>query len=148
MNKIPNLEFRETIPESSAFFRLFESTGWNQTYEADPKELTAAISNSWYALYAFNDENELIGFGRVVSDGVLYALICDMIIAPAYQNQGIGSTILRKLIQRCEEDKIRVVWLFAAANKSGFYGKHGFVARPSNAPGMQLNLNTIEKHAQ
>ena len=146
MNKTPELEFSETIPEPSAFFRLFESTGWNQMYEADPEELVKAISSSWYALCAFNDKNELIGFGRIVSDGVLYALICDMIIAPAYQNQGIGSTILRKMIQRCEEGEIRVVWLFAAADKSGFYEQHGFVARPSNAPGMQLNLNTAEKH--
>ena len=144
MNKSFTPKFRETIPESSAYFRLFESTGWNQTYEADIKELCTSISNSWYSLCAYTDEDELIGFGRIVSDGVLYAFICDMIIHPAYQNQGIGSTILKKLVQRCKEANIRVLWLFAAANKSGFYEKHGFIARPLDAPGMQLSLNNSE----
>lgn len=132
-------EYKETIPDPSAYNKLFESTGWNLAYEASINELYAAISNSWYTLCTYDDE-ELVGFGRVVSDGVLYALICDMIVAPAFQNQGIGSTILKKLIHKCEEVNIRVLWLFSATNKSGFYEKHGFVPRPLNAPGMQLSL--------
>jgi hypothetical protein len=40
--------------------------------------------------------------------------------------------------------ELHLLWLFAVANKSGFYEKHGFVARPSNAPGMQLSLNIAE----
>ncbi len=133
--------FIETIPDSVAYYKLFESTGWNQAYAVDSQELMEAISRSWYTVCAYNQEDELVGFGRVVSDGVLYAFICDMIVAPAYQNQGIGSTILKKLIQKCREENIRVVWLFAAAEKTGFYKKFGFVERPKNAPGMQLNLN-------
>lgn len=101
MSRYREIRFRDAVPDSGAYLRLFESTGWNQMYGAEAKELVLAISNSWYSVCAFNDENELVGFGRVLSDGVLYALICDMIVAPAYQNQGIGSTILRKLIQRC-----------------------------------------------
>jgi len=141
MNPEPTVTFREDPPESNAYYQLFESTGWNSDYKADEEELYASITNSWYALSAYNESNELVGFGRMVSDGCLYAFICDMIIAPAYQNQGIGSTILQRLMERCKEARIRVVWLFAAANKTGFYEKHGFDVRPLSAPGMQLNLN-------
>ena len=128
------------MPEPGAYQRLFESTGWNQAYQVDNEELRAAIKNSWYSISAYTTAGDLIGFGRVVSDGVLYAFVCDMIIDPDYQNQGIGTTILKKLIQKCEEVNVRVLWLCAAVNKSGFYRKNGFIARPPNAPGMQLNL--------
>lgn len=132
---------KEEIPESSPYFRLFETTGWNKGYEADEIELYKTVTNSWYTLSAYNNVGELIGFGRLISDGVLYAFICDMIINPDYQNQGIGSSILKRLIQQCKDKNIRVLWLFSASNKSNFYKKHGFEERPSTAPGMQLELN-------
>ena len=142
MNK--TFKYTETIPDCVAYHKLFESTGWNQAYLAGAHDLEEAISKSWYTICAYNDEDALIVFGRVVSDSVLYGFICDMIIEPGYQNQGIGSTIIKKLIQKCKEANIRVLWLFAAAEKSGFYKKFGFVERPKNAPGMQLNLNIAD----
>ena len=144
MKQVSHLNFKETAPDSRVYARLFETTGWNDSYQVDELGLGTAISNSWFTLSVYNDENELVGFGRVVSDGVLYAFICDMIVAPAHQNRGIGSKILKKLIQQCKKAGIRVLWLFAAADKSGFYQKHGFKDRPQNTPGMQLNLNIKE----
>lgn len=141
MNENTKIIVRAEIPESNLYFKLFETTGWNKGYRADKSELYKAISNSWYCLSAYNNANKLVGFGRLISDGILYAFICDMIIDPDYQNQGIGSSILKKLIQHCKIQKVRVLWLLSASNKSGFYKKHGFEERPSEAPGMQLELN-------
>jgi len=140
MNNSKNFSLSNTIPEASAYSKLFESTGWNQMYRANEKDLNIALSNSWYTISAYNTESELIGFGRVVSAGILYAFICDMIVAPEYQGQGIGGEILQRLIQKCKDERIRVLWLFAASGKSGFYTKYGFKERPQNAPGMQLTL--------
>ncbi len=141
MKKRLNITFKETMPDEKAYFELFESTGWNKEYDADSKELHKALSNSWYTLCAYTDDGKLIGFGRLISDGILYAFICDLIITPLYKNQGIGSRILINLIQKCKKKKIRILWLFSAQDKSRFYKKHGFKERPLNAPGMQLELN-------
>ena len=132
---------KEEIPKSGLYFKLFETTDWNKGYQASKDELYQAVSKSWYTLCAYNGENDLIGFGRLISDGILYAFICDMIIDPSYQNQGIGSSILKKLISHCKIEKIRVLWLISATDKSGFYKKHGFDERPSKSPGMQLEIN-------
>ena len=110
----------------------------------DEGELFTAISSSWYVLSAYVQGGELVGFGRIVSDGKLYAFVCDMIIDPRYQLQGIGSMMMEAMLERCREAGIRVVWLFSASGKSGFYEKHGFEVRPSDAPGMELNLNVTE----
>lgn len=131
------IAYREKLPSPTAYHQLFETTGWNQAYRAVADELYGAISSSWYVLSAY-DNDDLIGFGRVVSDGVLYALICDLIVKPSYQGQGIGSHLLKKLIQKCHLEKIRVIWLFSARGKRSFYEKFGFRERPVDAPGMQL----------
>jgi ribosomal protein S18 acetylase RimI-like enzyme len=131
------IAYREKPPPHKAYHLLFETTGWNKVYRASPQQLSQAISGSWYVLSAY-DNDELIGFGRVVSDGMLYALICDLIVKPSYQGQGIGSHLLEKLIEKCYQEKIRVIWLFSARSKSSFYQKFGFLERPADAPGMQI----------
>ena len=136
----PGIVYREKLPAVTAYHGLFETTGWNQTYRADADELYRAISSSWYVVSAY-DKDDLVAFGRVISDGVLYALICDLIVRPAYQGQGIGSALIRRLIDRCRLNQIRVVWLFSAKGKSSFYQNFGFVERPADAPGMQMRLS-------
>ena len=129
--------YREKPPSRTAYHQLFETTGWNQAYQADADELYEAISSSWYVISAY-DTDGLVGFGRVISDSVLYALICDLIVKPSCQGQGIGSTLLNRLIARCRTQQIRVIWLFSAKGKSSFYKNFGFAERPSDAPGMQM----------
>jgi GNAT superfamily N-acetyltransferase len=130
------IEFHSEIPDSDQFWRLFESTGWNEKYQLTPGELMFALHSSWYTLGAYEGE-QLIGFGRLVSDGVLHAMVYELIVLPNYQWHGIAGEILRRLIKRCQEAGIRDIQLFCAQGKRSFYEKRGFVTRPSDAPGMQ-----------
>lgn len=131
-----NIEYRSQSPTKERFTALFGTTGWNHQYGATPEELLRAVTNSQFVIAAYDGE-ELVGFGRVVTDGVLHAMIYDMIVLPAYQNRGIGKHILNALVVKCREASIRDIQLFCAANKRRFYEKNGFEARPPNAPGMQ-----------
>lgn len=130
------IDFRTEMPLQEQFWGLFQITGWNGTYHLSPSELFQAVSSNWFAVSAF-DGDKLIGFGRVVSDGVLDAMIYEMIVPPEYQEQGIGALILYMLIQLCLKANIREIQLFCARGKRGSYEKFGFVARPEDAPGMQ-----------
>lgn len=118
------------------FMTLFETTGWNRQYQATREDFIAILANSWLVISAYDGER-LVGTGRVVSDGALHAMIFDMIVHPDYQGQGIGSEILNRLVARCQEANLRDIQLFCARGKRLFYEKHGFVARPDDAPGMQ-----------
>lgn len=93
--------------------------------------------NTFYWITAYEDE-KIVGVGRLLSAGALYALICDIIVMPDNQKKGIGSAILPKLIAKCKALDLKRIWLFAAPEKAGFYEKHGFSIRPSEVPGMQL----------
>lgn len=131
------IDYRETLPAKEAYAALFASTGWNEEYGFTPEELYAAIRSSWYAVSAYNGA-QLVGFGRVIADGVHHALIVDLIVLPDHQGHGIGSVLLERLIAQCRAHRIRDVQLFCARGKAGFYERHGFAARPADAPGMQL----------
>ena len=134
---IPPIRFSEGPGDPAQYAALFETTGWNDMYRRSPAELEAALAASWYVVSA-HDRSELVGSARLVSDGVLYAVVFDMIVAPTHQRRGIGSRMLRHLLERCEEAGIRDVLLFAARDTADFYGRFGFVPRPAQAPGMIL----------
>ena len=131
-----NIDYRSEIPAMDQYWRLFQSTGWNETYQLSPEELIRALRSSWYVLGAYNGEH-LVGFGRLVSDGIVYAMLYELIVLPDYQGQGIGGGILERLVKKCQETGVRDIQLFCAYGKREFYEKRGFVARPEDAPGMQ-----------
>lgn len=124
-------------PDKNKFFDLFLTTGWNKKYRLDVNELFLAIKESWYMISVY-DNDRLVGFGRIICDGVVHALILDMIVHPSYEQRGIGTKILNRLVERCQKHDIRDVQLFCAKNKAEFYKKNGFRPRPKNAPGMEL----------
>lgn len=131
------IKFKEELPEIKDYWDLFQTTGWNQEYNFSIQDLANAIKNSWFSTSIYDSEI-LIGFGRVIADGVHHALIVDLIIHPNYQGKGLGSNLLRRLVTKCKEHKIRDIQLFSAKDKFAFYEKFGFEMRPINAPGMQL----------
>jgi GNAT superfamily N-acetyltransferase len=129
---------REQLPDRHEYFSLFETTGWNKVYQASPEELETANKNSWLVISAY-DEDKLVGFGRVVTDFVLHAMIYDMIVLPDYQGMGIGTKIITTLVNRCKEQGIRDIQLFCAKGKRTFYERNGFEVRAADSPGMQLS---------
>ncbi len=124
-------------PDPASFFALFETTGWNADYGLSAGDLALAVEASW-AVVSAHEAGRLVGFGRAICDGVVHALILDMIVAPDRQGRGIGSEILRRLVERCRSAGIRDIQLFSAKGKSGFYGKHGFRPRPEDAPALEI----------
>ena len=129
--------YSDRRPEPAAYHALFETTGWNEMYGRTAEELADSLRGSWLVLTAHRGD-ELVGVGRLVSDGVQYAVVFDLIVAPAWQGRGVGSTILRHLLSRCEEAEIRDVLLFAARGTEPFYRRFRFAPRPADAPGMIL----------
>lgn len=130
-----NISYTSSIPNSDDYVRLFDTTGWNNSYQASAEELITSITHSWKRVCAYEGEH-LVGFGRVVSDGVLYGIIYDLIVLPEYQGKGIGDEILRKLVDACQSAGLRSIQLFSAQGKCEFYKKRGFSPRPNDAPGM------------
>lgn len=100
--------------------RLFELAPLGK--KRDPKKIETAFRNSLLKVFAF-DNTKLVGVGRALSDGVWRASIYDVAVLPEYQGNGIGSTIIRRLIQSANVD---VVMLYAVPGQEAFYERFGF----------------------
>jgi len=135
-NESREIEYKELLPDTDSYWELFNTTGWNDEYQFNRLDLRNAIDNSWSAISAYHKE-KLVGFGRVISDGIHHAFIVDMIIHPEYQRKGIGGLILEKLLKKCKNYNIRDIQLFSAEDKFKFYERYNFKKRSENAPGMQ-----------
>lgn len=131
------IEFRSGAPDAAQYAELFETTGWNADYKVSAAELERALAASWHVECAYL-EGRLVGLGRLVSDGVLYAMIYDLIVHPDCQGRGIGDALLGRLVDRCQQAGLRQIQLFSARGRTDFYRKRGFEPRPNDAPGMRL----------
>ncbi len=78
---------------------------------------------SSHAVVFIWDEDQLIGFGRAISDGVCQAAFYDVAVLPGYQGKGIGKLIITQLIGKCRGCN---VILYASPGKEKFYEKLNF----------------------
>ena len=75
---------------------------------------------------------QVVGFINAISDGVLTAYIPLLEVLPAYQGQGIGATLVTRLLARL--DHLYMVDLLCDADVQPFYARLGM--RP--ATGMMV----------
>ena len=76
------------------------------------------------ASVVFVYENEqLIGFGRAISDGYIQAAIYDVAVLPGYQGHNIGRNIIEKIVESLPGCNFI---LYAAPGKDLFYEKLNF----------------------
>jgi ribosomal protein S18 acetylase RimI-like enzyme len=73
------------------------------------------------------DGDLLIGFGRVLTDYVYRATIWDVIVDKAYQDQGIGTEIVHRILTHPRLKKVELFWL--CTRIPDFYEKLGFSSK-------------------
>ena len=107
----------------------------------EPEMHRKAFENSHTTVFVY-DGDQLVGFGRAISDNAYQAAIYDMAVVPEYQGKGIGSTMMEQLLNRLRHCN---VILYAAVGKEPFYEKMGLrrmktgMALFKNASKMQEN---------
>ncbi|PKN18396.1 MAG: GNAT family N-acetyltransferase [Deltaproteobacteria bacterium HGW-Deltaproteobacteria-6] len=131
------IKYVNSKPTLAAYKKLYESTGWTTADVVPDEVLQAAIDNSWYWISAYDDQT-LIGVGRLVSDGVYYAHIHDIIVDPKYRNQDISASIVEMLKEKCLKNSFRRVWLFPGTGQVGFYLRNDSENRPSTQQWVKL----------
>ncbi len=98
-----------------------------------PKRAERALANSLYKVIA-TDGDRPVGMARVVGDGGYVYFICDVVVHPSYQSQGLGRKIIENVLawleNQVEEGETIMVNLMSALNKEDFYSKLGFHRRP------------------
>lgn len=81
-----------------------------------------AFKNS-YAVASCWAGDRLIGIGRMISDGEMYAGIFDVVVDPVFQKTGVGKAIVNTLISKAPQTFIHLTSTFG---NEAFYRKLGF----------------------
>lgn len=107
-----------------------------------PRRARTALDNSLYILVAMDGDTPA-GMARVVGDGGYVYFICDVIVRPSYQSQGLGRQIIENVLDwlehQVEEGETIMVNLMSALNKEPFYQKLGFHKRPFDNHGSGMS---------
>lgn len=123
------MNYKENTLCYEEYCKLRESVGWINFSRTQTEK---SLQNSLYTV-AREEDNQVVGMGRVIGDGMYY-MIVDIVVQPAYQQMGIGSKILNMIIEYVDSatpDGGRCsIQLIAEKGKETFYESRGFKIIP------------------
>ena len=118
------------------FQKLHIQAGWKILKD---KEVKKSLKKSMF-LSSCLIKNEIVGIARIVGDNTTRGLLCDVIVNPMYQGQGIGKALLNDLFEQIQKfvDKHDEFLLEAlpTKDKTAFYVKCGFKYAPNKMDGV------------
>lgn len=123
------INIKENINNVEEFNFLYDAVKWGHYDERISRK---SLENTIYSVSVYDDQ-KIIGYGRIIGDGICFLYIHDVMVIPEYQSKKIGTMIMNKLIQKIEEiekenPSVRV-YLGASKDKEEFYKKFGFINR-------------------
>ena len=69
--------------------------------------------------------NEIVGFGRALTDGIYRGVLWDIVIDKNYQGKGFGALILKKILSSEKIKNTKKLYLMTT-NKKRFYSQFNF----------------------
>ena len=121
--------------KTEEIIRLLKMTYWADRRQAE--QIEASLRNSsCYGVY-LEDEDKLVGFGRVISDYATTYYLCDVIIDPDYQRRGLGTALVSYIESLPVYDGLRGILITRDAHS--FYRKYGYEILNERAMVKRLN---------
>jgi GNAT superfamily N-acetyltransferase len=112
---------------------LWDLVPWAQG--RDPEAVLRAVQATQLMVLAW-DEDRLVGSTRVITDGVYYATIWDVIVHPDYRAQGIGYRMVEAAVAPFRHRGFSYIALYSVVGVEPFYERLGFRRHPA---GMRLD---------
>ena len=138
------ISIKENINSIEEFNYLYDAVGWGSY---DEKISEKALANTMYSVSVYDDD-KIIGYGRIIGDGICFLYIHDVMVIPKYQNKKVGSQIMNKLLEKVNQIKrenpyVRV-YLGASKGKEKFYERFGFITREDANLGSGMILDGFD----
>lgn len=99
---------------------LYNDVGWS-AYTQDLEVLKQAILQSLDVITVWNDDKF-----RAIGDGLTIVYIQDILVLNAYQNKGIASELLQRILNKYKNVRQKVLLTEEASDVRYFYEKNGF----------------------
>jgi ribosomal protein S18 acetylase RimI-like enzyme len=113
-----------------AWLRFFHDCDWNRDWTV--RNLEAVREHAYMIVTAWAGD-EMVGTLTVLSDGMNYATIDDVVVGGGWRRRGIGSELMRQAIARLQHIDPDLIRLHAIPGVEAFYERLGF-ARINETP--------------
>jgi GNAT superfamily N-acetyltransferase len=119
-----NFEIRDEVPPLQEYIDIRLRAGLSRK-SAQAAEL--GLRNGIFAVTAYVGDKR-VGIGRIVGDRGCFFQITDMAVVPEYQKLGIGSAIMKRLLEFLQENAPSTAYisLMADHDTPKFYERFGF----------------------
>jgi len=118
------IEYRTTCEdlhpdEIQGFF-----VGWKKPLTSE--QLLTILKNSYFIVLAYDtDKDKVVGFINALCDGVNFAFIPMLEVLPEFQNNGIGSNLVREMLELLKD--ITCIDLTCDIEMQEFYKRFGML---------------------
>lgn len=118
--------------------QLYLQQFWSNTRTLS--EVESVLTGSSLTLGMVDEANNLIGFVRVLTDGIFKALLFDVIVNEPYRGHKIGSQLVEYVKQHPALSRVKHIELYCLPELQCYYQQFGFVA---DVGGMELMRLTM-----
>jgi GNAT superfamily N-acetyltransferase len=127
-------ELREALPTAERFQELRAAGGMSSRSREGAER---GLPNSVYGVTVVEQETgETVGMARIVGDGGSVYHVCDMVVHPEHQHQGLGSRMMDAVMAYVDEHAPPNAYVNLMADVDGFYEQWGFEETRPASKGM------------
>ncbi|KAF3942405.1 hypothetical protein ABW19_dt0200994 [Dactylella cylindrospora] len=133
-------EVIECLSFADDYFRLRQVPGLS------PKSREAielGLPNSMFGVHVkYKQGGKVIGMGRVVGDGGLFAQVVDIAVEPEHQGKGVGKAIMKSITRMLKEELPAGAYVSLIADGQAYklYQQFGFELTAPTSVGMALRI--------
>ena len=108
---------------------LYQASNYNNWWTE--RNVRAMLVHCYTIVTAWAGD-QLVGAVSVVSDGVNYAHIDDLVVHPSFRRRGIGSTLVRRVLVQIKALNLDFVQLIPIPGREPFFERLGFRVVPDH----------------
>ncbi len=110
------------IPELE---KLYDAVGWT-AYTDDPDGLARAVDRSTFVVTARDEDQNLVGLARCLSDDVSIMWLQDVLVHPDHHRKGIGTFLVSVCLHKYNHVRQKVLMTDDEPGQAAFYRSLGY----------------------
>ncbi|HCG8570717.1 GNAT family N-acetyltransferase [Vibrio parahaemolyticus] len=103
---------------------LYKQTWWAK--ERTLEQTVSCVNGSQFCVGIVDEDNNLVGFARVLTDFIFKAIIFDVVVCPTKRGTGLGLKLMRSIQNHEDLMHIKHFELYCLPEMEAYYEKFGF----------------------
>jgi predicted GNAT family N-acyltransferase len=104
--------------------QLYKEVWWSK--ERSLEDTINCVQGSQICIGTLDNDDNLIGFTRVISDFIYKAIIFDVIVSKNHRGNGLGQKLMNLVKEHKELQKVKHFELYCLPEMEAFYSSFGF----------------------